>query len=252
MQIQEISSLQHPIVKHLVRLRQERSYRLKNATALVPGVKLISELHSLHPFKTLLIAKGYTPPFPLTAERIFIAPDPLLKKITALAQPEPLIAEIPLAPQADLIGLKRLLILDGLSDPGNLGTLLRTALALGWQGVFLTPNTTDPFSEKAIRAAKGATFKLPYKEGSYEELEHLLKVNQMQLLLADPKGETVDQIPVLPACALALGNESHGLSSLLKRQGKKVAIPILNVMESLNVAAAGAILMHQLQGAYHV
>jgi TrmH family RNA methyltransferase len=137
-------------------------------------------------------------------------------------------------------------VLDRISDPGNLGTLLRTALALGWEGAFLTPHSADPFNDKAIRASKGACFFLPLQEGSYEELEELLKENQITAYVADLKGTSLPNLKVKHPLALILGNESLGPSAWAKQHGSAISIPMKKDVESLNVASAGAILMYEL------
>ncbi len=246
-----ISSVQHPIVKHLVKLRDDRGYRASTRTALISGIKLISELSTAHVFKTILITQGYTPPITLRAEQTFIVTEEIMKKVTSLKAPEPLAAEIFLPDPSELADCHPLLILDQITDPGNLGNLLRTALALGWDGAFLTPGTTDPFNDKALRAAKGATFKIKLRQGTYEELFDLVNNNGLKLLIADAHGKTVESIPVHQPFGLVLGNEAHGAHSDLKNRGTAIAIPMSKEMESLNVSAAGAILMFHLQGGLH-
>ncbi|MBS0620586.1 MAG: RNA methyltransferase [Verrucomicrobia bacterium] len=240
----EITSLQHPIVKHLVKLREDRAYRREKNSALISGNKMIRELSQRMAFSTLIVEKGY--PIDLPAEQVFLVTPEILKKITGLKQPEPIAVEIAIPPPGDLKEVKRLLILDGISDPGNLGTLLRTALALGWEGVFITEGSTDPFHEKALRAAKGATFKISIQQDTLEVLEHLL--TSFTLYAADPRGAPLGS-PAYPGrIALALGNEAHGLSPLLQSKAQRIAIPMQMEMESLNVASAGAILMYELAG----
>lgn len=247
--LREISSLQHPLVKRLVKLRQDRDYRYETKRLLVSGKKLIGELSPSIRIHALFLENGFETP--LKADEIFLVTPEILKKITGLESPEPIAAEIEMPVFQDLSSANFLLILDQINDPGNLGTLLRTACALGWEGVFLTPGTTDPFNEKAIRAAKGATFTLPWKSGTWEELHQLLENKKMTLLAADASGKNMTECKVFAPLALALGNESHGLSSQLQKSAEVVAIPMMGQMESLNVAAAGAILMYQLRSLSH-
>jgi RNA methyltransferase, TrmH family len=251
MTTRDVTSLQHPIVKHLVKLRDDRKYRTSCQSALISGVKLIGELSKTSTFKTVLITRGYALPPLLKAEQTLVVTEEIMKKVTALQNPEPIAAEIPLPAPSELKGKHPLLILDQIADPGNLGSLLRTALALGWAGVFLTPGTADPFNDKALRSAKGATFTLSLRQGSYEELFELLKENQLLLLIADPKGESVLSNRPAKPFALVLGNEAHGPNPDLRSRGKAIAIPIHKEMESLNVSAAGAILMHCLKEDFH-
>jgi TrmH family RNA methyltransferase len=148
----------------------------------------------------------------------------------------------------DLASTQRLLILDGVSDPGNLGTLLRSARALGWDGVCLTPRSADPFNEKAIRAAKGATFTVAWQKTSLEQLQALLQKKNMHLFAADAHGKDLSACRFSSPLALALGNEAHGLAAELKEKAELIAIPMHGRMESLNVASAGAIMMYEMAG----
>lgn len=243
----EISSLQHPIVKDLVKLRTSRSEREATKSALLSGHKLVEEAALYTPIKRLLIEKNHSWKPQFKAKEVWVVTEEILKKVTGLKNPEPIAAVIDLPPPASLEKKTFLLILDGINDPGNLGTLLRTALALGWQGVFLTPSTTDPFNEKAIRAAKGATFRLPLASGSYEDLHTLLQKNQMHLYIATMQAPPLNQVKLLPPMALVLGNESNGVSNAKYSTYTSVSIPMEKEMESLNVAIAGAILMYEMK-----
>jgi TrmH family RNA methyltransferase len=245
-----ISSLQHPLVKHLVKLRQSREYRHACRKIVLSGVKLIKELSSQFRLRTLLLEEDtmFLPKAEGIVDQIFCVTKEILKKVTGLENPEPVAAEIDMPLPGNLSNANFLLILDGVSDPGNLGTLLRTALALGWDGAYLTPGSTDPFNEKAIRAAKGATFTFPWKSGTWEELSLLLRDKKMTVIAADASGDDLAHCKVVPPIALALGNEAHGLNPELKEIAKWIAIPMQKTMESLNVATAGAIFMYELKG----
>jgi len=242
----EIISLQHPLIKHLVKLRQSRDYRHECKRVLLSGRKLIKELSPSIRLRTLFLANGITPT--IDADEIFFVTPEILKKVTGLENPEPIAAEIDMLDTQDLSSVNSLLILDGINDPGNLGTLLRTARALGWDGAFITPGSTDPYNEKALRAAKGSTFTLPWKCGTWEELSALLQSKQMNVFAADASGENLADCKISSPLALVLGNESHGISPDLNNIAKSIAIPMMGRMESLNVASAGAILMYVLRG----
>lgn len=240
----EITSLQHPIVKHLVLLRKERDYRKEKNRAFIAGRKLVVECSSL--ITQLFLEIGTpVPPSIRPAEIVYVTPE-ILKKVSGLESPEPIAAEVSLPSSKSLEGKQRILALDGISDPGNLGTLLRSALALGWEGVFITTHSTDPFNEKAIRAAKGASFRIPLQVGSREELYALIEQSRMQALVADTGGEALSSLKIHSPLLLILGSESHGVSEEIKGRYPSVKIPI-DQMESLNVASAGAILMYTLR-----
>lgn len=236
-------SLQHPFVKYLVNLRKDRSFRRKEQKVLAVGNKLIEELiASRAKIETLLVESGHENSFPY--ETITVTHD-ILKKITGLMEPEPLAAVVSMPLFQDLSKTSYLLILDGIADPGNLGNLLRTALALGWDGVYLTENTCDPFNEKAIRAAKGATFRIPLQEGTWQDL--VLQTKSFTTFIADMQGSPIQKLMPKPPLALILSKEARGARLEAKQQFQSVTIPMDGPMESLNVAAAGAILLHSLK-----
>lgn len=245
--LKKISSLQNPLVKHVIRLKEDRAYRYQVGRVLVSGLKLITELSSCFAFHRLFLEEGFAPLFSFHTKELYLVTRGILKKMTGLKTPEPIAAEIHLPLSSNLVSVNFLLILDGISDPGNLGSLLRTALALGWEGVFITSGSTDPFHEKALRAAKGATFKLPLKNGSWEELTKILNTKNFALYAADAKGKPVREYGFAPPLALALGNEAHGIGIPLKKNAQRIAIPMHALVESINVAAAGAILMYELK-----
>lgn len=245
----KITSTQHPIVKRFVKLRQDKSFRKEEKSVVIVGERLIKEISCHFKLKTLIIDHDFPG---IIAEATFMATPEILKKITSLNQPEGIAAEIALPEEKSLTGKKCLLVLDRISDPGNLGTLLRTALALGWEGGFLTPGTADPFNDKAIRAAKGASFLLPIQEGTYEELELLIKEEKMTAYIADLKGQSLEKLTAKQPLALILGNESQGPSAWSKKHGSPITIPMGKNSESLNVASAGAILMYHLRKKYEL
>jgi len=241
----EIKSLQHPIVKHLVKLRKERRYRLEKETLLLEGKKIIFEYRG--PIKTLLMTEGVTIPTHLKPKQTLLVSTEIIEKISGTKSPEPYLAEVPLPSCSTLEGKRHLLALDGVNDPGNVGTLIRSALAFGFDGIFLTKDSADPYMNKALRAAKGATFHLPIQIGTEEELILLIKKNELTPYVADGKGSST--FPMSSPFVLILGSEANGPSEKLKTLGKLISIPIAHETESLNVAVAGGILMNKFQEA---
>ena len=239
----EIKSLQHPSVKHLVKLRKEKGYRTDCQSLLIEGKKMVFECPI--PLKTLIIRGGTPIPEPLKAETILLVTQEILEKISGTKTPEPYLAEILFPTSSSLKGKTKLLALDGVSDPGNVGTLIRTALAFGFEGVFLTSGSADPFNDKALRASKGAALHLLIQMGTEEELLTLIDENQLTPYVTDSKGKMVPTFtsPLI----LILGSEAHGPSATLKNRGTLISIPMNDQTESLNVAVAGGILMNKIQ-----
>ena len=241
----KIESSQNPFVKHLVRLQNDASYRQEMQKALVEGEKTIQEILPYTASGTLFSQQLPEFNFPPAFRWIQIS-ESVENKISETDSANKVFGEFPLPVPPVHLKVRRLLALDGVSDPGNLGTLMRTALGLGWDAVFFLPGCCDPFNGKAIRASKGAAFKLPFQKGDWEDLEKIIKANNLSPLAADLEGKR-------PACqkddsiVLVLGNEGQGLSEKTRERCEKICLPMRGDMESLNVAAAGAILMYVLR-----
>ncbi|CAA9369148.1 MAG: hypothetical protein AVDCRST_MAG68-5308 [uncultured Gemmatimonadetes bacterium] len=137
------------------------------------------------------------------------------------------------------------LVLDAVQDPGNFGTLVRTAEALGAAGVVALPGTVDPWNPKSVRAAMGSSFRLPVVETDWEALEPWLRGRGAVTVASAAGAPPPDSLP--RRAALVLGNEGAGVSAdTLRRADLALGIPLRGRAESLNVAAAGAILLHEL------
>ncbi|HLM68116.1 MAG TPA: RNA methyltransferase [Longimicrobium sp.] len=138
-----------------------------------------------------------------------------------------------------------LLVLDAVQDPGNFGTLVRTAEALGAAGVVALPGTVDPWNPKSVRAAMGSSFRLPVVETGWEALEPWLREHGIVTVASAVGAPPPESLP--RRAALVLGNEGAGVSAdTLRRADVTLGIPLRGRAESLNVAAAGAILLHEL------
>jgi TrmH family RNA methyltransferase len=236
-----ITSLQHPLVKHFVELRKEKKFREEKQEVLLVGEKLVRELSQKSPLSILMTLD---PSPEITAQESYLVSPEILKKVTGLQQPDGFAASFPLPSEQNLDQKKHLLILDRISDPGNLGTLFRTALALNWEGIWLTAGTVDPFNDKALRAARGATFWMPFAWKSFETICSWAKSNEASLYTADLTGEPITTLSPTPPLALILSNESQGAQNW---PSKKVTIPMNPHVESLNVAASGAIFLFTLK-----
>ncbi|HXF28237.1 MAG TPA: RNA methyltransferase [Chlamydiales bacterium] len=240
-----ISSLKHPLVQELYCLNRQRAERQRTGSCVIEGKTLITDLLKKRAAKRLLITAGEEVPQG-TIGQIIEVERHIIEKISTLENPDNWIAEfeMPLTPQ--MKNLNFIVALDGLQDPGNVGTIMRTALALGWQAVFLIEPACDPFNDKALRAAKGATFDLQIQKGTWQDLEKISKENTLPIFAADSSGNAIGTIQKPDRLILVLGNEGHGIHAPENIAIKKISIPIQSV-ESLNVAAAGAILLYSLQ-----
>ena len=144
-----------------------------------------------------------------------------------------------------------ILIPDQIRDPGNLGTLIRSAAAAGVDAVLFPPETTDAFSPKVLRAGMGAHFRLPICEMTWEEIEHFITGNashpRLQVYLADMDGRSCWEMDLRQPLALIVGSEADGASvPARKLANHKISIPMMGKMESLNAGVAGSVLMFEV------
>ncbi len=245
--MRHITSVQHPIVKHLVKLRQNRDYRYDQQSVLIEGITLVTEMRSNKQYKRIVVLDELLIPLGVQAEDILIVNDSVMKKISGVQTPEGIIAEIAMPQPTSLEGKHYIIVFDGLNDPGNMGTLLRSALALGWEGAFILEGSCDPFNDKALRASRGATFRLPLAWGSWDDLKRLIEINRLTPFVADLEGRDLADVAATNNILLILGNEARGASETARQVGQSLTIAMPGDMESLNVGVAGSIMMYALR-----
>ncbi len=138
------------------------------------------------------------------------------------------------------------LLLDGVSDPSNVGAIIRTAAAAGYNDVYMTNDCADPYSQKAVRASMSGIFRVNVMRG---DVSCLLNVINLPIWVADMNGQNIHSAKSTGDYCLVIGNEGRGVSKELKaRANFTVSIPMENGMESLNAAVSAGILMYSLKG----
>lgn len=170
---------------------------------------------------------------------------------TATTQGVLVVAETPAATLEAVrpAGTSVVLVLEGVQDPGNLGTLARSGAAFGCEALVCLPGTVDPWNPKAVRGSAGALFRQPVVRTSPDELEEWLTRHDYLLVGADAAGASIQSSRLPGRVALVLGNEGAGLSEEIRvRCERLVSVPMRGGTESLNVAVAGAILLYELTG----
>ncbi|MCH9633640.1 MAG: 23S rRNA (guanosine-2'-O-)-methyltransferase RlmB [Chlamydiae bacterium] len=237
-----ITSSQNSLIKHLIKLQKVVSYRKECQSIFLEGKKLVEEACSSLLVKHCFIEEGKNTigSYPTT----FIS-ESVVSKLSSLKSSDGYFAEVEKPLNNDLRGSNKIIVLDGLQNPGNLGTLIRTALAFGYDGAFILDESVDPFSPKVIRASMGACLQLPICIGSESDLLDLAHENKMDLFTADASGTPIDETSPSKPFMLILGNESKG--SQLNLCSTKVSLPI-ECVDSLNVAIAGSLLMYLMKG----
>ena len=160
------------------------------------------------------------------------------------------IAEIPSRSldTLEIPSMCRLLLLDGVQDPGNVGTIVRTAAALGATATIALPGTVDLWNPKVIRSSMGAQFGHAALHATVEETLAFLGRKRIELWAADAGGSVLDRDGASPKLAIAVGNEGSGLSPEIRAKAQKtISLPISASVESLNVAVAAGILLYELR-----
>ncbi|XP_047088184.1 uncharacterized tRNA/rRNA methyltransferase YsgA-like [Lolium rigidum] len=276
----QVASVANPLVKHCVKLRDSAAYRRSCRRLLLVGLAPIKEICALGfaSIDCLLLLDGVEIPdelHELSGDVVYVSAT-VMKKISGMRSVDSTeaIAVMHMPKNfcdlngdeggAGLDGLfhqspNRILVLDGIQDPGNLGTLIRSACAFKWDAVFLLPACCDPFNEKALRAARGASLQLPVVSGNWCDLQALVTKYDMKMLAGHPKSgsdgfeetrplskELADSLMSKSLC-LVLGSEGNGLSEETIQGCELVSIPMEGIFESLNVSVAGGIFLFMLQ-----
>lgn len=180
----------------------------------------------------------------------------VLRAMTREASPEGVIAEIDIPKVLDesdtIVNIEKVLFLYRISDPGNLGTLMRTALAFEWNRIVLVDDCVDPFNPECIRSSMGAALKLKIHRIRSNALDAFIRGNNIKALIADSNSEAADtnnhKHQMNTSFGLILGSEANGFSGFprdLHETLEKVSVKMSKNVESLNVAVCGGILMNK-------
>ncbi len=248
MSAEHIASRKDARIRRLRRLGREREYRSQCGEFLCDGEKLLSEALQHGAEVTAVLYREKNPGRPPEGAQAMTAPDEVFDYASPLVNsPGPLFtAKRRPIPPAD--APERVMVLENVQDPGNVGTVLRTAAALGTELVILTGECADPWNPKTVRAAMGALFRQPLLQLSRAELAERLREWELPLYGAALSPESADVRTVsLHRAAVAVGNEGNGLSeALLDMCEKKIIIPMTPGSESLNAAVAASLLMWEM------
>jgi RNA methyltransferase, TrmH family len=250
-----ITSAQNSKIK-LVRALLGRAKERREANAfLVEGVRLVEEAINSN-WKVLfalydeaLSERGRSQVESLTSRGIEaeMISKSLMRSLSETETPQGILAvlEFNHLPIPNLPNF--ILIPDQIRDPGNLGTLLRSAAATGVQAALLPPETTDAFAPKVVRSGMGAHFRLPIHSMSWGEIEQISKSANLLMYLAEMDGKSCWEIDLRQPLALIVGGEAEGASrEARKLANQKISVPMIGKMESLNAGVAGSVLMFEV------
>lgn len=229
-----IESLENSKIKFLLKLKLSK-YRRSEQKFICEGAHLVQEARNAG-----LLIEAYS----LEDKEGYIQVSvPVMKK---LCNTNTVVSEIGLCKMKENTKITdKILILDGIQDPGNMGSLMRSACAFGFKTLFIGTGSVDIFNDKVIRSSQGAIFKLNYQFGDISEF--LNKITHKVYTTNVLEGIPLKKIKAEDKVAVILGNEGNGVSKELQALGlDAIYIPMQNT-ESLNVAIAGSIIMYELR-----
>jgi len=251
-----ITSMQNAKVKWVRSLQNSRRARRASQAFVVEGVRLFEEAVTAS-WDVLLVL--YTEAVGERGQQIIqkcAKPDVLIEEVSPQVMravsdtqtPQGVLAVLSMRSLSFQERLDFVLITDGIRDPGNLGTILRTAASAGVNAVFLSPESVDPFAPKVVRAAMGAHFRIPIVDLLWCDIEKQIRGNDLRVFLAATEnGDLFNQIDFKPPTGIIVGSEAEGHSQNAQELADgRVNIPMPGGGESLNVAIAAAILMYEI------
>lgn len=244
-----ITSRQNQLCTHIRKLVSSRSYRRRAGEFLCDSPKLLEEalLHG-GALRTVVFTEGTAlPDIPQEVRQVQVTEE-IMRSISPMETPQGVLAVCAMVGESTLpetLTGRRYAVLDGVQDPGNVGTILRTADAFGADGLFLLNACADLYNPKTVRATMGAVFRCPVWSCQPGELRALLTRSGLPLYGAALREDTADARSVdYTRCAIAIGSEGKGLSEeVLALCDRTILIPMRAHCESLNAAAAAAVLL---------
>jgi TrmH family RNA methyltransferase len=250
-----ITSLSNPKVK-LIRALARKKERYAAQQFVIEGVRLIEEAVDARVAPSLILhtanveddtrARALLARARAATPEVFAVSDEVMQDITTTETPPGIVAVVPFVALPLPAQLQFVLILDAVRDPGNVGTILRSARAAGVDAVFIAHGTADPYNDKVVRAAMGAHFAVPLRVASWEMIADALR-DVPRIYLADAHGEIAcPRADWSHPVALIVGGEAAGASDDAKKIATaRVSIPMRGGAESLNAAMAATVLLFQ-------
>ena len=242
---ERITSAKNPLIQHVRKLQASRSYREACGEFVADGWKLLEESLRWYPDITaVIISEGaQCPPLP-PQTRVAEVPSSLMERISSMQTPQGVIFLCRLPVEQPLHLQRGMLLLDRIQDPGNLGTILRTADAFDVP-VILTNGCADPYSEKTVRASMGAVFRTPPQSAPLDAVLRACRTLDLPISVTALTDRAVDvREAELSDGIVAIGSEGQGVcAELFSAAQKQIIIPMQPRCESLNAAVAASIVM---------
>ena len=213
--METITSRQNPLMTHIRRLAGSAAYRRQTGQCLCDSPKLLREAAQWGAeVQTVVSVEPWPEPLPEKVRQVLVPPE-VMASISPAKTPQGVLftCRAPVLPVPETLPGRRYVVLDGVQDPGNVGTVLRTLDAFDADGLLLTGGCADPFGPKTVRASMGAVFRRPVWSVTPEELGDLLRRSGIPLYGAALRPDAMDARQAdYSRCALAIGSEGRGLS----------------------------------------
>lgn len=242
--MKEITSVNNPLIKELIKLKQKK-FRDKEKKFIVEGYNIIEEAKD---YITLIITSSKEDENILPNVEHILVPKEIIGKLSETVTPQGIIGICNYVTSRENFE-GNVLVLDGLQDPGNIGTLIRTAICFDFNTIYITDNSCDIYNEKVLRATQGGIFKVNIIRKNINDIIDDLKKKGYYIVGTSLKnGIPLNDINFKNLNAIILGNEGNGVSKeTIERSNINAYIPINTSMESLNVAIAGGIIMNKVR-----
>ena len=248
-----ITSKSNETIKYFISLNDKKT-RMNAKRFIVEGYHLVNEASKTNLLEAI-ISTDEKELKKINNVRRYLVNDAIINKIATTKNPQNILGIVKMLDHniTNLLPIikgnkTKLIMLDDVNDPGNLGTIIRTAAGLGYDGIIMSPNTVDLYNEKVIRSTQGVMFKIPIIKANLQEVIKMLKKEKVFCIgTALTNAKDVKHITKKDKFAICLGNEAKGISKeVLDNMDENVKIAMNNDVESLNVSIAAGIIMYEM------
>lgn len=248
-----ITSTSNETIKYFISLNDKKT-RMNAKRFIVEGYHLVNEASKTNLLEAI-ISTDEKELKKINNVKRYLVNDAIINKIATTKNPQNILGIVKMLDHniTNLVPIikenkTKLIMLDDVNDPGNLGTIIRTAAGLGYDGIIMSPNTVDLYNEKVIRSTQGVMFKIPIIKANLQEIIKLLKKEKVFCIgTALTNAKDVKHITKKDKFAICLGNEAKGISKeVLDNMDENVKIAMNNDVESLNVSIAAGIIMYEM------
>lgn len=248
-----ITSISNETIKYFISLNDKKT-RMNAKRFIVEGYHLVNEASKTNLLEAI-ISTDEKELKKINNVKRYLVNDAIINKIATTKNPQNILGIVKMLDHniTNLVPIikenkTKLIMLDDVNDPGNLGTIIRTAAGLGYDGIIMSPNTVDLYNEKVIRSTQGVMFKIPIIKANLQEVIKLLKKEKVFCIgTALTNAKDVKHITKKDKFAICLGNEAKGISKeVLDNMDENVRIAMKNDVESLNVSIAAGIIMYEM------